>query len=120
VDEFITVMTTPDGRVDGYTQNFPNGTPLATAKRAVLALMPSDTQTVAYFIGKGTSGQCGLWNLRSKMLGGWLSSPKVGDSQGDIGVSLNTVKADGSSTYDPSNINEAIVDIVPSNRSTPC
>jgi hypothetical protein len=92
--EFEALSTTgpPDNRVDGYTQAFPVGTSLATARLEVFALMPRDTKTTAFSIHHDSSGTaCAFWNVQSPTLGKWFSTKKVGDPQGVMGIDLNTV-----------------------------
>lgn len=63
----------------------------------------------------------GLWASsmrcqRAPTLARVLGGPPVGDTGGDIGIVLNTTKAD-SHTYDPDNLNKAGVGIVAASAS---
>jgi hypothetical protein len=112
-DQFTLLTTTeaPSYRVDGYEQALPDGTSLASAKAAVRALLPSDTVPVSFRVAYGSTGSCAFWNLRSSRLGRWFSGRKIGDSQGELGILLDTATTSSASAYDPANINNAIVSI---------
>jgi hypothetical protein len=121
--EFTLVQTTggPDGRVDGYTQAFNDGTTVAEAKGAVLALMPRATKTTAYFIQHdGNGATCAFWNVQSATLGKWFSTPKVGDSRGVMGIELSTVDANGNAIFKAGDVTEAIINLAPVDRSQNC
>lgn len=123
VSQFTSFSTTgaPDYRVDGYEQAIGDGTSLAVAKTDVLRLLPSDTRTTAFWIARGANGSCALWNLKSKTLGRWLGeNKKVGDSQGALGVELNTLRSDGSSAFRTDDVSNASVSIAASPRATSC
>lgn len=99
--------------------NFPNDTSIADAKAQVLALLPTDT-AVTYFGVDSNNGSCGQWNLRSPILAQVFGSPKIGDPQGDVGVDFFHLDASGTSVYDPSNIQAAIVSILPGSPTLNC
>lgn len=106
-DQFIGVLTLgKPPRVYAYDQAIGDGTPLAAAQRAVLALLPADTRTTAFWIdhNDGQGNSCALWNLNSKTLARLLTSyyhPTSGKTlgpppkPGDIGVELDTVGSNG-------------------------
>jgi hypothetical protein len=121
--EFTLRQTTggPDGRVDGYTQAFNDGTTVAEAKAGVLALMPRDTKTTAYFIQRdGNGATCAFWNIQSATLGKWFSTPKVGDPKGVMGIELSTVDANGNAIFKAGDVTAAIVNLAPADRSQNC
>ena len=121
-DEFTTLMTGgPVNRVDGYTQAFVNGTNGAEAKAEVLALMPRDTKTTAFFVRHDSIGNsCAFWNIKSATLGRWFSAPKIGDPTGIMGIELSTIDSAGNSVYDPSHVTSASVGLGSLDHGTNC
>ena len=122
-DEFTTLETTggPDNRVDGYTQALPDGTNVNEAKSEVLALMPKDTKTTAFFIQHDSLGAtCAFWNVQSDTLGKWFSSRKVGDAGGVMGIELSTLDASGNVTYEAGHVTTADVSLAAVNHSINC
>lgn len=121
--EFTLLETTgpPANRVDGYTQAFETGTTVGEAKAAVLALMPRDTRTTAYFIQHDSNGAtCAFWNIQSATLGKWFSGPKVGDAKGVLGIELSTDDENGNIVYKARDVTDAVVSLAPVDRSTNC
>jgi hypothetical protein len=119
--EFVELSTTgpPDSRVDGYTQAFAIGTSVAAAKLEVLALMPSDTRTTAFFIRHDSSGHtCGLWNVQTPTLGKWFSTKKVGDPQGVMGIDLNTMNTQ--QVFSAQNVTQAVIGTAAAGHRTNC
>jgi hypothetical protein len=109
----------PDNRVDGYTQAFPVGTSVAAAKLEVLALMPSDTKTTAFFIHHDSSGHtCELWNVQSPTLGKWFSTKKVGDPQGVMGIDLSTINTQ--QAFSAKNVTQAVIGTGAAGHRTNC
>jgi hypothetical protein len=119
-DQFVTVLTVgKPPRVYAYDQAIGDGTPLAAAQRAVLALLPPDAKTTAFWIDHhdGDGNSCAFWSLNSKTVASLLTSfyhPKTGKSlgpppkPGDIGIELNTVGANGL-VYKPDDVADASV-----------
>jgi hypothetical protein len=120
--EFTGFTTTgpPDYRVDGYDQAIRDGTQLAAAKVAVLALLPSDTKTTSFRVAHGASGSCALWNVRSKTLGRWFAGKKVGDPKGDLGIVLDTVDSSGNIAFARRNVTHASVGLAPASKGDSC
>jgi hypothetical protein len=119
--EFVELSTTgpPDNRVDGYTQAFRVGTSVAAAKLEVLALMPSDTKTTAFFIHHDSSGHtCELWNVQSPTLGKWFSTKKVGDPQGVLGIDLSTMNTQ--QVFSAKNVTQAAIRTGAASHRTSC
>ena len=119
--EFVALTTTgpPDNEVNGYLQELATGTPLATAKLQVLALMPSDTTTVAFWNQRDSGGRmCALWNLRSATLGRWFDTKYFGDRRGVMRVILRTVHT--AQVFDASNVTQAIVSTGANSHHTRC
>lgn len=111
----------PDNRVIGYDQAFPVGTPIGTAERGVLALMPAGTHPVGGLVVEHSStGSCGLWNLQSATLAKWFATPKIGDPKGQVGVDFNEVASNYESAYKPSDVTGATVSIAPATTAAGC
>jgi hypothetical protein len=104
-------------RVDAYVQAIGDGTSLGSAKKAVVALLPSDAYTVAFRIVHSRGDSCVLWTMRSKTLGGWLTGTAAHDAHGYIAINLNTETHAGFA-YKPRDVSEAIVS-TRSNASDP-
>jgi hypothetical protein len=122
-DEFVLLTTTGGqvNRVDGYTQAFSDGTTVAEARAAALALMPKDTRITSYFIQHDSLGStCAFMNLRSRTLGRWFSEKKVGDPAGVMGIEFSTATASGAYVYKPHNIESASVSLAAVNHSIDC
>jgi hypothetical protein len=91
------------GIVDGYQENFPKGTSLATVEAALSRMLPKDVGAFAVVVDNN-GGSCGLINLTSPTLGKELGNPKFGDPQGVIGIELQYIDANLDSVYSPSNV----------------
>lgn len=115
--EFVAVSTTgpPDNRVDGYTQGFPENTSITAAKQAVLALLPHDAVTTAYFLQRDATGHtCTFWNVASRTLGTLF--PK--DPAGEIGIDLNTKNTQ--LAFSASNVTQAVLSTTPLDHNASC
>lgn len=111
----------PGNRVIGYDQAFPVGTPIETAERGVLALMPAGTHPVGRLIvAHASDGSCALWNLQSATLAKWFATPKIGDVKGQVGVEFDEVASNYQSAYKPSDITGASVGIAPVTKADAC
>ncbi len=107
------------GIVSGYSMNFATGTTIADAKAAVLAWLPRDTVTTLYKVDHN-NGSCVLWNLRSPTLARELGTPKIGDPQGELGVTLGYVTSDLTNLYDPNNVEHADISVLPNSPTDSC
>jgi hypothetical protein len=107
------------GIVSGYSMNFATGTTIADAKAAVLAWLPRDTVTTLYKVDHN-NGSCVLWNLRSPTLARELGTPKIGDPQGELGVTLGYVTRDLTNLYDPNNVEHADISVLPNSPTDSC
>jgi hypothetical protein len=117
--EFVDVETTPEGRVDGYTQALGGDAVIpAVAKHIVLALLPRDTRVLETFVGH-EGGSCEIINVRSKTLGHWFANPKVGDGSGVVSIDIHGDSENGESTY-PGNLSLAGVSLGPTHHGTAC
>lgn len=120
-DQFAGVIHT-GGRVIGWLEAFPEGTPLAIAERTIAAQLPPDAEQTANFLSHSSDGTsaCVFINYRSATLAQWIGGGTWGDTEGAIGVSLYQVNADGSGSEDTDEVNTANVDIAPASASTTC
>jgi hypothetical protein len=120
--EFTTLQTVgPDKCVDGYTQAFPDRTPVLAAKAQVLALLPRNTKTTDYFIQHDSNGaSCVLWNIKGATFGTWFADPKIGDPLGVMGIELSTSDPSGNIVYDPRDVEAAYIDLAPAGQSMDC
>lgn len=118
----VTTTGSPAYRVDGYRQSLGDGTPVAIAKAEVLKLLPPDTRTMSYEVVHSADGSCALWNVKSATIGRWLAEagPKVGDSQGALGIELSAYSSSDEPVYQASNIGHAIISISASPKGTGC
>jgi hypothetical protein len=107
------------GIVSGYSMNFATGTSILAAKSYVLEWLPRDTTTTLYKIGR-TNGSCVLWNLRSPTLARELGTPKIGDPQGELGVTLGYVTSNLTNLYDPNNVEHADISVLPDSPTDSC
>lgn len=105
--------------MDGYERALGDGTSLAAAKAAVLALMPADTTVTPIWVTH-EGGSCALWNLKSATLGRWFDGKNVGDPHGAVGVVLLTHNSNDEPVFNPNNISDAIVSISPERKGTRC
>lgn len=96
-----------NGNVIGYTEAFASGTSLPRAERETLAAFPKDTSTVrSGLVRDDTNGQSCRWvDVSSKTLG------KVfGDRLANrLFIEFATEDSSGKWTYDPGDINQALV-----------
>lgn len=98
---YVAVMH-QNGRVLGYTLNFPSHTGIAEAKTAAVAELPADAQLVWF----QTLGTCAQEQLRSATLGHALGGD---DPQGGVFVEFDSDAAtNGNPSYSPNNVTEAI------------
>lgn len=110
----------PEYRVTGYEQVLGENISIEQAKSDVLMFMPPDTKPTAFFVSH-EGGSCALWNLKSATLGRLLAKdPKIGDTQGAIGVVFGTHNSNDEPSYSPTNVNDAIVGIAASAPGTSC
>ncbi len=117
--EYITVETTPEGRVDRYEQALGGDEVIAgVAEHIVLSKLPHDTRVLEAFVGH-ENGSCKIVNVRSKTLGRWFANPKVGDPSGVMSIDLHGVGANGESTY-PNHLSVASVGLGATQHGTAC
>ena len=96
-----------NGRVTGYEMRLHLRTGISAAKRVALHEFPSDTRIAWYQV---VGAECVQMEVASPTLGQALSSE--GDSQGLALVEFGTLAADGSSGFDPSNVNDALFELL--------
>lgn len=108
--EFTYVVTRQD-RVVGFDLALPAGTSLVRAQLQVAELFPSDIEMgslqVVHHDEFGNS--CAVYDLHSKSIEQIFGKKAFGGSDGTIGVELARVLPNGSTTYQPGNINLALI-----------
>lgn len=106
--QFVDVMVT-DGIVTGYTENFPAHTDITDAELYIEPMLPGDPGTDVIgtpAVIHSSDGTCARWNLTFPTLGSpsSLGKPKIGDTNGTVGIELSSVSATLTYTYNPSAI----------------
>jgi hypothetical protein len=112
--EFTSVQkTSAQGRIYGYEQGLPAGTPLEAAKARVLALFPRDAKTQGFRVFHAVErsydplgDSCAIWNLKSHALGLLLVDT---DPSGEISVILSRNDVYYLPRFEPANVTNAIV-----------
>jgi hypothetical protein len=102
VDEYLAVESTRAGRVYTYDQAFPVDTSATTVEKLILRTLPSDATATEITLARAQVGTCGQLNIRSRTVGKELGEV---DQNGEVGVEF----FDGTSGYDASNVQDAIV-----------
>jgi hypothetical protein len=116
----FTHVTTDRGRVDGYDQGLANGTSQTEAELRALSLMPSDTTMGTVAVHHDRFGQsCAYVNFQSTTLKAWFGANFLAGS-GTVGIELVTVNGQGHVTYDPTDVNLAIVAPIPLGSDDNC
>lgn len=110
----------PEHRVEGYEQALPDGTSISAAKSAVRALLPRDTRSVLVLVNHSKTGSCVFWNLKSKTLGRWSDTKKIGDTQGQVTVVFDTLNSSDEPKFSPSNVTHAGVSVGATQKGTNC
>jgi hypothetical protein len=104
-------VTTFKGRVDGFDLALARGTSLVRAQLEVAQLFPGDIQmgslTVIHTDSLGKS--CAVYDLQSKTLEHVFGKQAFGQDGGNIGVELARVLPNGDTTYQPGEIDIALV-----------
>jgi hypothetical protein len=108
--EFSALMTSPEGRVDGFQYSFDADTDIVSARATIMSLMPRDAVPVAFRVSH-QNGSCALLDLHSKTLAKWLGTKDECDTNGNAGIELFKALPDGSSEYDPKDITDGTVSI---------
>ncbi|HUY30917.1 MAG TPA: hypothetical protein VMV02_07995 [Acidimicrobiales bacterium] len=104
-------LTFEKGRVVGYSQALPRGTPLLQAELRVAELFPADAKMsdveVVHRDQYGAS--CAVVNVESRQISHLFGKRAFGNDGGNVGVELATLTASGKTTYNPRAIDLAIV-----------
>ena len=117
--EYVTVETTPEGRVDGYEQALGGDEVIpSVADRIVLSKLPRDARVLESFVDH-ENGSCKIINVRSKTLGRWFANPMVGDPSGTMGIDIHGINENGESTY-PDHLSVGSVGLGATHQGTPC
>lgn len=107
------------GVVDGWSQAFVDNTSISAAKKAVMAMMPSDAVAGPIEVDHN-GGSCAFMSITSSTLGKVLGRPKIGDPQGILSVDFSHFDSSGSIVYNPSNVEDATVSLGPANLADSC
>jgi len=110
-DEFINVHA-PGGAVNFYQQNFVPHTSLSQAEAEILQWMPKDARMSAITIDDH-GGRCAWLAITSPTLGSLFDAairiPSLRNPTGFLNVELTTTSSNTAITYDPKNIEGALV-----------
>jgi hypothetical protein len=118
--EFVSLETTPEARVAGYTQALGGDEVIpGVAEHIVLALFPRDTRVLESFVTHSATGSCKSINVQSKTLARWFANPKVSDGSGVMSIDIHGIDKNGESTY-PGELSRAEVGLGPTHRGTAC
>lgn len=104
-------LTVERGRVVGYSQALPRGTPLLQAELRVVELFPPDAKmSEVQVVPRDAYGaSCAVFDVQSQELSRLFGKHAFGDDGGNVGVELATLGATGKTTYNPRSIDLAIV-----------
>lgn len=120
--EFTDVTVTSGivaGYQPGYQQSFVKGTSAATAVSAIMRTMPAGSSATPIVIDDN-GGSCGLFTISGTLLAKELGTPKIGDSQGTVGVELQHIDANLNSVYSPSNVQTATLSVTAFDPTQDC
>ena len=107
----FTYVTTAKGRVDGFDEALRSGTPLLRAELEIAQLFPVDVQMGSLQIRHHDAfgNSCAFYDLQSKTVLAIFGKRGLGSSDGTVGVELATVLPSGATTYNPDDIDLALV-----------
>lgn len=106
---FVTISA---GRVVGYDQALRRGTPLLQAELEVAQMFPADVtmSSSVQVVRRDTYGNsCAVYDLHAKSLVRLFGRHGFGNDGGNVGVELATLRRNGGTSYDPHNLDVAIV-----------
>ena len=116
--QFTSVLMS-GGLITSYQQNFVPNTNVSTAEAEIMQWMPKDATMSALTVDQN-GGSCAMYNITSPTLATIFSARSIGDPQGVLGVKLSYTDSNLNITYDPNNVQEASISIVPSNPTVTC
>jgi hypothetical protein len=107
----FTYVTTAKGRVDGFDDALPHGTPLLRAQLEIAQLFPADVQMGSLQIihHDAFGNSCAFYDLQSKTVLDIFGKRGLGSADGTVGVELATVLPSGATTYNPDDIDLALI-----------
>jgi len=107
----FTYVTTARGRVDGFDEALAHGTPLLRAQLEIAQLFPADVQMgslqIVHHDAFGNS--CAFYDLQSKTILSIFGKRGLGSADGTVGVELATVLPSGATTYNPDDLDLALI-----------
>jgi len=102
-----------DGVIVGYYEDFPTNTTYGAALRKVLEYLPSDVREHPLAVIR-SGGSCGLVSMTSHKLASELSTTRIEDPNGAIGVEFGyTGPQQQNQTFNPNNVQYAYVTVAP-------
>ena len=107
----FTYVSTMKGRVDGYDQALRRGTPLLQAELQVAELFPPDVTMNSFYVKRHDAygNSCVFYDLSSKTVAQIFGKAAFGNTDGNVGVELATMLGNGTTTFNPDNIDLALV-----------
>lgn len=105
--------------MSGYDESFVKDTSASTVVAEIMRTMPAGS-TVTPIVVEDNGGSCGLFTISGPTLAQELGAPKIGDTQGIVGVELANVGANLNPVYDPSNVQTASLTVVAPDLTTSC
>ncbi len=103
-DRYTTVSRS-NGIVTSYNLGLPEGTKLKEAKIAALAELPSDAKITFFYAGDKSA----TLEVTSALLRPILMDPSIGSPDGSVDFVFCSVANDGTTSYNPANINSIYV-----------
>jgi hypothetical protein len=121
----FTGVTTFDGLVSGYRQNFVDGTSAVAAVGAVLGFLPADAHASVVTPIYGATTSCAFVNVSSPTVAALFPSQSQQATDGGlsntvVGVELSGSTSTGFQTYDPADVQVAHVTLGADSSSMPC
>jgi hypothetical protein len=108
-DRFI-LVSGDSGIIDGYEENFAEGTSIGRAKKIVAQSFPSDMTTM----WERKLRTCYQWQVTSPTLASILGAPKIGEPSGDVFIEFDSDNASLHPTYLADDVTDATVGLATS------
>lgn len=115
----FTGVSVGDGLILGYQQNFTRDTSATSALSQVLKWLPQGS-SAGKIIVDHRGGSCGLVAVTVPALRNVLSAPKIGATSDVIGVDLEYINANLDVVFNPKNVEDAQVSLIPFSVKDSC
>ena len=115
----FTDVSVAGGLIAGYDQNFVRDTSAESAVSQILKWLPKGS-IAGKIIVDHIGGSCGLVTITSPALAPVLSNPKIGDPSGVIGVDLEYINANLDVVFNPANVEDAQLQVLPFSAKDCC